>query len=158
MGRIYTVEFENAAILNSEGTVDVFEIKPAANKMCWVRHMKLAVISETGDAAEEILRLRWIRGHTTSATGGASPTPRPTNPNDGAAGFTAITVADVIAVSGTPVNLESVGLNVRIPSPDVWTPGTELGVNAGQTLLSLRLMAAVADDLTISGTLYVEED
>lgn len=97
------------------------------------------------------------RGHTTVGSGGASATPRPTSPNDTAAGLTARTNDTTIASGGTNVALHSFTWNVRTgyawgPVPQgmgLWTAGTEY--------LVVRLMAAVADDLDASGTAWILE-
>jgi len=155
MGRVYTVEFENVSVSAAQ---DLFEIGPADDIPLKVRELELAQLSDVGDAAEEILRLRFIRGHTTSGSGGAAPTPRKTDERDAAAAFTAETNNTTIASAGTGVNLKSTGWNLRI-APSLWIPIPETlqRVDQGQGLWVCRLMAAPADAITLSGTLTVEE-
>ena len=113
--------------------------------------------ADAGDAQEELLRLLVRRGHTTIGTGGTVLTPRPLNPNSAAAGFSASSIVGTVATAGTTHDLHADGWNVRVPY--VWLPTPELRpvVTAGETSLVIRLVAAPADALTISGTLYVEE-
>ena len=156
MPRCYTVEFEAQTIAAASGDYDLFEFAAATDKPIELVAINLGQSSEVGDAQEEQLRIRVIRGHTTSSNGSAT-TPRPVSPNDSAAGFTAEVVGSTIASAGTAVNLLSDTFNVRAgyawgPVPSgmgIWTSGT--------ALLVVRLMAAVADDLTLSGTATVIE-
>ncbi len=153
---MYTVEFENASITNANGDYDLFEITPADDKPIRIHAIYLDVLTETGDAEEEILRWRIIRGHATSGNGSAT-TPRPLNRSDGAAGFTAETVGSTIASTGSPVNLHSGGFNVRTGLEYVPTPECRPEASQADTTIVVRLMAAVTDDLNMSGTIYVEE-
>jgi hypothetical protein len=150
MPRCYTIEFEAQTVATASGDVDLFEIGPASNKPIELVALELGQSSETGDAAEEQLRIRIIRGHTTGSNGSAV-TPRPFSPNDSAAGAACEVLGTTIASAGTAVNLLSATFNVRAgyqwgPQPNgmgIWCANAEL--------LVVRLMAAVADDLTMSG-------
>jgi hypothetical protein len=154
IGRIYTVEFEAVAVT---AQVDFFELTPADDKPVDILGLFLGQSSDTGDAAEEILRYRVIRGHTTSGSGGAAPTPTPLRATSSAAGFTAETCNTTIASAGTTTNLHSGTFNVRA-GEQLWLPdGCEWSAGQGNTTLVVRLMAAPADSLTMSGTLYVRE-
>lgn len=157
MGRMYTVSFDGQTIANASGDYDLFEITPADDKPCKVRALYLSVSSETGDAAEEILRFKVIRGHTTGGNG-SSTTPRPLNPSDTAAGFAAETVGATIASGGTAVDLHADCFNVRAGYALVLPDDMRWGVSQANTTLVVRLMSTVADDVTMSGTLYVEEE
>lgn len=152
--RIYTVEFEAVAVT---AQVDFFEITPADDKPVEVLGLFLSQSSDVGDAADELLRYRVIRGHTTGGSGGAAPTPRPVKRSDAAAGFAAETCNTTIASAGTALNLHSDTFNVR-SGLQLWVPDTlEWDATQGDTTLVVRLMAAPADSLTMSGTLYVRE-
>jgi len=157
MGRMYTVEFEAVAVTAANGDHDWFEITPADDKPLKVWALFLSQSTELGDAAEEQLRYKVIRGHATSGNGTAT-TPAPLNPNDPAASFTAETVGSTIASTGTAIDLHSDTFNVRTGLQLVLPPEMRWGVTQAQTTLVVRLMAAVADDITMSGTLYVVED
>lgn len=157
MGLIYTVEFENVSITNANGDYDLFYIAPADDRPVIARGWTFDQLTDLGDSEEEVLRLRWIRGHTTVGSGGASATPRPLNGATAAAAGTYRTNDSTIASAGTAVNLYSGGFNVRIGERIF--PPRELcpQVSQAQTTMVLRLMAAVTDDLNMSGTLWVEE-
>jgi len=152
--RIYTVEFEAVAVT---AQVDFFELTPADDKPIKIAGIFLSQSSDFGDAQDEGLRYRIIRGHTTSGSGGAAPTPRPLNRSEAAAGFTAETCNTTIASVGTTHNLHSDVFNVRVGLA-LWLPdGCEWQATQADTTLVVRLMAAPADSLTMSGTLYVIE-
>ncbi len=156
MGSIYTVEFEAAAIAALSGDYDLFEFTPADDRPIELVGLHLYVTSELGDAQDEWLRLRIIRGHTTSG-GGTATTPRPVNPRAAAAGFTAETVGATIATLGTPINVWSGAMNVRAGF-EMWFPdGCGPRADQADTTMVVRLMAAVADDVTMSGTAFVLE-
>lgn len=155
MGRLYTVEFEAQAVTVA---VDLFEIRPADDKPVAIHAMFLSQSTELGDAAEEILRYRVVRGNTTTGTGGAAPTPIPVNPSDAAAAFGADTLNTTAATSGTAVNVHSGGWNVRIPEILILPPEMRWKSYEAAGFICVRLMAAPADSITMSGTLYVEEN
>jgi hypothetical protein len=157
MPRCYTVEFQAQTITATSDDHDLFEFDAATDKPIELVGFEVSNTSnaDAGDAQEEYIQLRVIRGHTTSGNG-TSTTPRPVSPGDTAAGFAAETVGATVASAGTGVNLMSVAFNNRVgyawgPVPQgmgIWTSGTEL--------LVVRL-ADVADDLTLSGTAWVME-
>ena len=153
MGRMYSIEFSGIAVTASQ---DFFEILPATQKPCVVHAIFLSQSTELGDAEEEQLRVRIIRGHTTSGSGGAAVTPRPMDSNATAAGFTAERNNTTIASAGTAVNLHSENFNVR--SGWVYMPTPEMRPRVqNANLLVVRLLANPADSITMAGTMYVEE-
>lgn len=157
-GRVYSVEFEAQTVATASGDVDLFELDAAAEKPIELFGLFIAVTSEvaTNVGEDEFLRWRVIRGHTTTGTGGATPTPRPVKVTDPAAGFVADTLNTAIASAGTAVNLHSDAFNLRTGLQFWWPEGCEPDTS-GASLLVVRLMAAVADDVTMSGTAYVRE-
>ena len=157
MSRMYTVEFEDQLAAIADGDIDLFEITPVSNQPCLVHAVFVEQSSETGDAEEEFLRFRVIRGHTTSGSGGVLTTPRPLDPGDAASGFAAETMNDVVASVSTVNNLHSGTFNVRTGLALVLTPEMRWMVTNAQTTLVVRMMAAVTDAIQMSGTLYVEE-
>lgn len=157
MGRRYTVVFENVSVSVAQ---DFFELTPADDKpvrICGLWLDNVGGTADAGDAQEELLRIRIIRGHTTGGSGGSAPTPTPVSPNDAAAGFSAEANNTTIASVGTTTELCSFGWNVRVPLRE-WFPD-EFGPQASQanTTIVVRLGAAPADAVSMSGTLFVEE-
>lgn len=153
MGRLYAVTFENVAVTASQ---DFFELAPAANKPIYIHYISLTQNTEMGDAAEEYLRVKIIRGHTTGGSGGSTPTARPLDGNDAAAGCTAEANNTTIASAGTAVDLHAENFNIR--SGFLYVPTPECRPRCQNTnLLVVRLMANPADSLNMSGTLIFEE-
>lgn len=154
MARRYWVDLTPTAITVA---ADLFELTPADDKPLRVLALNLHQTSDAGDAQDEVLSVVWVRGNATSGSGGSSPTPRPCNPTDTAAGFTAEVANTTAASTGTPVNLPRHGWNVRAPLERPYTPEECPEVSQGQTMLVLRMAGAPADSLTIGGSVLVEE-
>ena len=156
MPRIYTVEFDNITLTNAGSDFDIFEFTPARDKPIELLSVELSNFSDLSDAQEEVLRLRVVRGHTTSgSTPGATPTPAPISPNDSAAGFTVEVMNSTIASAGTAVNLWTNGWNIRSPGP-IFPPlpqgyGYWCGTAATQPLLVVRCLSTATDDISLSG-------
>lgn len=153
-GRIYSVSFEGVAVTVA---ADLFELTPADDKPIEIVGMFLSQSSDVGDAAEEMLRLEIIRGYTSSGSGGTSTTPQPIKRSVGAASFTAETCNTTGATTGTAVILHADAFNIRSGYQNWWPEGLEPEASQGDTTILVRMMAAPADSLTLSGTLYVRE-
>jgi len=153
-GRPYTVSFSATAVT---AAVDLFELTPADDKPIEVYGIFVAQSSDFGDAQAEQIGFRVIRGHTTSGSGGGTPTPRPLNRSDTAAGFTAETCNTTAASAGTAIDLHADVINMQAGYGMFLPEGSEWSASQGDTTLVVRLIAAPADSLTISGTLYVRE-
>lgn len=157
--RIYTVTFENVSVSAAQ---DLFEIQPADDKVCYFLGFSLSNVGGTadaGDAQEELLRLnvRRIAATATSGSGGTAPTPRLIAPSGAAAGFTAeVNNTTVATSSGTIEDIHCDGWNVRVPYRYEWQP--ECRPAFIQSVFGVvRLVAAPADAVSVSGTLYVGE-
>jgi hypothetical protein len=152
---MYAVTFEAVAVTASQ---DFFELIPADDKPIALHGLVLSQSSDTGDAAEEILRLKVIRGHATSGSGGTAPTPVALDPAGAAAGTAAEVNNTTIASTGTAVDVLADTFNIRSGYQFWWTPETRPKCSqANGVSIAVRLMAAPADSLTMSGTLYFEE-
>lgn len=155
MGRIYAVTFEGVAVT---AAVDFFELQPADDKPVSLIGIMLSQASDLGDINEEILRIQVLRGHTSSGSGGATPTPAPVNnSSDTAAGAVSDTNNTTIASGGTAVSLFSHTFNIRAGLEHYFPPECRPGASQANTTIVVRLMAAPADSLTMNGTLYFEE-
>ncbi len=155
MGRMYAVTFENVAVTAAQ---DFFEISPADDRPVLIHAIYLSQSTDVGDAAEEMLRVKIIRGHTTGGSGGTTPTPTPLSSSAGAAaGFTAEVNNTTIASAGTTVDLHAEAFNIRAGLAYIPTPEARPGASQANTTLVVRLMAAPADSLSMSGTMIVEE-
>lgn len=152
---VYSVSFDQQTVANASGDYDFFELDAAAEKPIEIVALRIDNKSEVADAQDEMVAFSIVRGNTTSGNG-TSTTPRPLDPSDGAASFTAETVASTPASSGTAVNLVVGTFNIRAGLyeiyPEIMRPKT-----AGADLLCVRLLTALADDATLSGTVWVRE-
>lgn len=156
MGRMYTVQFDNVSVSAAQ---DLFEITPASNKGIRLRGITVSQtgVADVGDAAEELLPVQIVRGHTTGGSGGSAPTPVPLVPNDTAAGFTAEVNNTTIASAGTTTTLFSDNFNVRSGYQFLFPDDMSPMASAGNTTIVVRMTRAPADAITLSGTLFVEE-
>lgn len=153
MARYYTVEFEGVSVSAAQ---DFFELTPADDKPIEIVSGVINQYSDLGDAEEEGLRLRIIRGHTASGSGGSVATPRPLNPNYGAASFTCEVNNTAIAGSGSPVNMQSDFVYTRVGW--FYNPPVEARIKVIQgALLVVQLLVAPTDALGMSGTLVIQE-
>ena len=156
MPRTYAVTFEGVTVTSAGGDTDLFEFTPADDKPIELVGLIFATSSELGDAAEEIIRFQVSRGHATSSNG-TSATPTPLDPIDTAAGFTAEYNGRTIASTGTNVAIHSDMFNVRSGYQMWWPDGCGPRATQANTMMTVRMMAAVADDVTMSGTAYIRE-
>jgi hypothetical protein len=154
-GRIYTVSFAATSVA---AAVDAFELVAADDKPIELVGIVFdqTGVADVGDAQEELLRWSVIRGFTTSGSGGGTPTPAKTKARDVAAGFTAETLNTTLAVTGTTETIHESAFNVRTGERFWWIPDTEPDCSQADTRIVVRL-AAPADAITLSGTLYVRE-
>lgn len=155
-GRSYTVQFDNVSCTAAQ---DLFEITPADDKPVAIVGLFLSQtgVADIGDAAEELLPVQIIRGHTTSGSGGSAPTPAVLGPVDTAAGFTSEVNNTTIASAGTTVTLHSDNFNVRVGYQNWWPEDSAPCASQANTTIVVRLTRAPADAITLSGTLYVRE-
>jgi hypothetical protein len=156
IGRCYVVSFDNASFTNANGDHDYFEITPADDKPCVIEAIYVYTTSEVGDTQEEQVRWSIVRGHTTSGSGGAAPTPQPIQSTDTAAGFTAETNNTTIAsTAGTTIHVGS--FNIRVGLEYVPPPEHRIIATQAHTTLVVRQLSTLADDATMSGSMYVRE-
>lgn len=149
----YTVSFVDIAVTAAQ---DFFEFLPATQRPIELVALRIAQTTELGDAAEEQLGVSVIRGHTTSGSGGATVTPQPLDANAAASGVTAERNNTTIASAGTAVTLADLTFNVRSGLYEIWPPELRPRV-ANANLLVVRLRAAPADSITMSGTAWIAE-
>lgn len=154
---IYTVTFENGTLATASGDYDIFTVTPADDEPVAILGFEFDNVGGTadaGDAQEELLRLAFIRGHTSPGTGGASATPVALDPRDETASFTARTMDTAIGTGGSTVTPWAGGWNNRITGP-IELPRPIL-VTQANTSIVLRCLSTAADDLSVSGTLWCQ--
>lgn len=161
MRGVYTVVFDQQTIAAASGDYDFFELRAATDKPIEIVAIFIGNKSEVGDAQEEMVAwsIERFSGGTFSSGNGTSATPRATDPSDGAAAFTAETVGATIATTtGTKVQLHADTFNIRTGLQIIFPPDMRHKVDGGaQSAMCIRLLTALADDATISGTVYVRE-
>lgn len=155
MRGIYTVSFDQQAFTTANGDYDFFELDAAAEKPIEIVAIFIGNKSEIGDAQEEMVAWSVVRGNATSGNGTVT-TARPLDASDGAASFVAEVVSSTPASVGTPVNLHVDTFNIRTGLQLIFPPDMRPKTQ-GADLLCVRLLTALADDATLSGTVYVRE-
>lgn len=153
MGRMYSVSFTAVAVTAAQ---DLFEVVAPADSVVVLHALYLGQTTELADAAEEQLRISIKSGQTTSGSGGSSATPVPLALGDAAFGGTAEVNNTTIAANGTIVTHHNDTWNIRGPYQLVFTPETRK-ILSPSARMTVELVAAPADSVTISGTLYIEE-
>lgn len=154
MGRMYTIPLVRTAVT---AAVDLCEILTPASVVVWVHQIELSQSTEVADAAEEQLQLAWKVGQTTSGSGGnTGVTPAKTLPGDAASTLTVESFNTTKASAGTIVTQRVWDWNIRVPFDKVLTPETRLFIPPS-TRVTLELVGAPADSVTIGGQITVEE-
>lgn len=158
MPRMYTVSGDGLTITAAGTDSDLIELTAADDRPIAVVGLGIYITSEVQEAQEEWLRMKWIRGHTTSgSTPETTPTPRPVNHVDPAASFTCEMDNTTIASAGTAVDLHGFGVNVRAGYEVFYPDKFEIWTDQGGGLLVCRMMSTLADDVTMSITAWVLE-
>lgn len=154
MRNVYAVRFTAVKI---SAAVDLFELTPADDIPIELVGLFIGQSSDVGDAASEILPFNVIRGHTTSGSGGSAATIRALNGRSPTAGFAAETNNTTAAKEGTEEVLHSHTMNIMVGYEVWWPEGAAPRCDQGQTRMVVRLAAAPADEITVSGTALVRE-
>lgn len=159
IGRVYMVSFENVAVAAAQ---DLFDVAVADDQPCYIAGLTLDNVGGTadaGDAQEELLRIRFVRGFATVGSAGNSFTPVPRATKDAASGFTARINDTTIAVvgAGTTVVGPVLGWNTRIPLREFWPEELMFGASQTETRIVVQLLSTPADSFQCSGSLYVYE-
>lgn len=158
---VYTVSFDQQSFTAANGDYDFFEIDPAAEKPVEIMAIFIGNKSEVGDAQEEMVAWSIVRfsGGTFTSGNGTATTPRLTDPSDGAASFAAEVVGSTIATTtGTAVTLHADTFNIRTGLQLIFPPDMRPKCDGtAQSAIVVRLLTALADDATLSGTMYVRE-
>lgn len=158
MSRWYTASF-TGTITNAGGNNDLLESVPADDKSVRLRGLKIGQLSEVGDAAEEGVSITIIKATATvtSGSGGSTITPTPFDVADTAYGGTCeMNNTTVATTSGALTVFEELAWNIRSSPFETWWPDQACTVKNGEGLL-IRLNTTVADDITASITVYLEE-
>lgn len=153
IGRVYSVSFEKVSV---SAVQDLFQIKGAAGKILLIRRVSVSDVDAAQPTAGELaLRCRFLPATVTDGSGGSSPTPRPFDPGDAAASFTAKANNTTQATTtGTAATLEENGCHVysgydySFPKPPVIGPSESF---------TFELITTPTATYILSGTVIVEE-
>lgn len=153
--RIYDCSFGPTA---ETVAVDLVELTPADDKPLVVLRSTLAQTTELGDAQEEFIGIAWIRGNTSTGSGGvAAANGNSRNPSDATSGFTYEALNTTQATGGTTKTLAQTAWSVRGGLDYVFLPEERPEVTQANTLMCWRLGAAPTDSITMAGNVCVGE-
>jgi len=153
MARTYAVTFEQIAVSSPQ---DLLEIKGATGKMLRILRAFVAATDTTAPTNQQLsLRARFLPATVSDGSGGGTPTPRPMDPGDAAASFTALSNnTSKATTSGTAAILEENACNVfsgydyMFPRPPVVGPSEAF---------VFELLSTVTGTVHLSGGCIVEE-
>jgi hypothetical protein len=135
---------------------DFFEYVTASSRPITILGWEIGQSTEAGDAADEQLRLELITGHTTSGSGGSTPTPYALDGSAVAALGTTEANNTTIASGGTTVVRYPAAFNVR--AGHIYWPIPEARIVIPvSTRVVLRLNSTPADSITFSGVIHFDE-
>jgi hypothetical protein len=158
MGRTYTASFSGVAVT---AAVDAFEIVPATNIPIKILGFRIEQQNKFSDANEDEIPVAWVRGNTTTGSGGtalsAGTTLVPKDGRDAAASFTGATCNTTQATSGTAATCYNGGWNIRGPMYEVFTEKQQIRCDAGQNRICLRFGKAPAASITVTASVDIEE-
>lgn len=155
MSHVYTVNFTPTA---ETVAMDLCELVAADDRPIRILGFRVFQTSEVGDAQDEQILVQWVRGNTTSGSGGAAAATLATGKmgHEPTSGFTQEVGNTTAASAGTAVVCYSSGWNVRAPLEVTLTEKQQFGTDQGLGFLVLRLGAPV-DSVTMGCSVDVEE-
>ena len=161
---VFTAQFNGFALTTANGTHDLFELVPDGTTRIRLLEVELNQGSDFGDAQAEIRPLLFMRGHTTTGSGGSAVTPVNVNPYGRASVTTVASNNTTLATAGSPETLLATGWHLQ--AGFIWRPPEDLQrdpfrrhyvIKPSQRFV-IRLAVAVADDLAdVAGTVTFEE-
>jgi hypothetical protein len=136
---------------------DLFECTPVVDRPAIIYGMTLGQTTDLGDAAEEVLMIGIYRD-CTAGSGGTAATE--VNYNQAALGAPTMAVRMLGTASTGGTLIDIIPWNIRIPL--MWFPVPEMrlkfsNIAAEGPTSTFRLIAAPADSITLSATLYWAE-
>ena len=121
-----------------------------------IERVHLWQLTDLGDAQEEVLRVEFVRGNTTSGSGGQTTVLVPTNSFDSAATMAGEVMNTTVASAGTPVSLAPQGWNIRIPLDYPIPPPQEIAIRTTSRIV-LRV-SAPADSITANASWLIHQE
>ena len=156
MGRMYSMSFDNLDVDTADATIDFFELIAPTVGVGILHSVRVAQVSQLGDANEEIIAWSIVTGNTSSGTGGATGVEVPLSLGDSAATAVGLTGSTTVASSGTEAIKHIDAFNLRVGL--LYVPIPEERISWSANRLCVRMLDAVANDnTTVSGTILWEE-
>lgn len=151
MGYVYSAPMDAIAFTTA---TDLFEFTVTSDAPILIHALELSQTTDLSDANEEVLRFGWYTG-ATGGSGGTALTETDYNRDDLPAVTAAVRTGGTASTGGTLKAIH--GWNIRIPFDKIWTPEMRPRIDSSEDIATFRLLAAPADSVTISGTVYWEE-
>ncbi len=153
MPRAYSVTFEQVSVAAPQ---DLLQIKGASGKILRILRVWVGSTDTTIPTSQQIAtRCRFLPATVTDGSGGSTPTPRPFDPGDAAASFTALANSTSKATTnGTATVLDEhgdhvyAGYDYMFPKPPVIGPSESF---------VFELLSTVSGTVHLSGGAVVEE-
>jgi hypothetical protein len=155
MARRYSVSTENVAVSAAQ---DLAQILGAAGKILKIKRCHVGATDTTLVTAQSLrLRASFLPTTVTNGSGGSTPTPRPIDPGDAAASFTAKANNTTIATTnGTETTLETWGVHIFQGLDHVFPAGAEPTIGPSESFV-FELLSTVSGTVHMSMTVEVEE-
>ena len=154
MAKIYSAEF---AAVEVSAAQDLFSLLVGDDEPIKILGCVISQSSDVGDAAEEGLLIKIIRGWGTVGSGGSAPTAINLDGKGGAATTTVRANDTTEASAGSAVDLHSEVWNIRQPWVYMPIPELRFRIDQADDIVSVALITVPADAITCSGTIYWEE-
>lgn len=154
MSRVYSASFSGVAV---SALQDFFSLLVADDEPIKILGCTISQSSDYGDAEEEGLRIAIIRGWGTVGSGGSAPTARALSSKEGAASASVRANDTTEASAGTDLVMYEEVWNIRMPWIYMPVPEARIRVDQTDDIVSITLLDAPTDALTVSGTITWEE-
>lgn len=136
-------------------SIDLFELNAPSDSCVLILSGYIGQVSDFGDAQAENLKIQFIKGFTTSGSGGSALTPMPSQHGFAAAGGSYEANNTTLATSGTNLTMHEDAFNVAI-GYNLRDLPEEFKMLSPSERVVVRI-AAPADSLTMGGTLNIIE-
>lgn len=169
MGRMYTIPVIARVISAANPPIDLLSIKAADAQPFRVHKIKVTQITESGDAASEMIRLELTQrtGSISEGTGGSTVTPNPENPGDVVFGGIVRTDDTTQASGGTAVTRGVGSFHVATGAEWIYLPVEEKWFQPGdgaaaESMAIIELFGGessddLKDDITVDVEVEIEE-
>jgi len=158
MSEYYAATFSAVAVTAAQ---DIFELVAPSDESVTIKEVRIGQYSDAGDAQAEMLSVLFIRGYTTTGSGGSAVTPAPWHQGSDAANSTVYKNNTTVASAGTAVTLLADAFNVQAGFYYHADAGT-FGEDPAQIILKpserfvVRITAPI-DSITMNATLVFKE-